>query len=755
MSAFMAGTDWAATSLGPQETWPLELQTTVDIVLGSRFPMVFWWGPDLVQIYNDAYLPIMGNKHPKALGQTARVTWDEIWETIGPQLTSIQNGAPASWNEDVLLDINRHGFIGELYFTWSYSPLPHAAAANGIGGILCTVQETTEKVIGERRIVLLRDLAALGGETKSAEEECRAATATLQRFERSVPFSLIYLVDESHTCAQLAASSGFDPSDPLVSSHTIDLQAAGADPWGVRNALASNATMHIGNLASAIARVPAGPWPEPPREAVVVPIHSTMTNEPAGVLVAGVNPRERFDDRYRAFYELIANQIGSAVASARAYENERLRAEALAELDRVKIDFFSNVSHEFRTPLTLMLGPLEEVLRDPREQDIALLETAHRNALRLLKLVNTLLQFTRFEAGRSDATFVETDLATLTQELCGLFRSAIESAGLAFTVAIDLTERAYVDGSMWEMIVLNLLSNALKFTHDGEIELALRAHDGIVRLTVRDTGIGIPAEDLGHVFERFRRVRGAHSRSHEGSGIGLALVEELVSVHGGTIDVHSTVGSGSLFTVELPLGRAHLDANKIAETAPTRLRVAEQYLADVASTIVHDDVPGGLPAAPEGAARIVLADDNGDLRAYVSRLLAPYHHVDAVRNGVEALQALRAAHYDLVISDVMMPEMDGFELVREIRSDASLQTLPVIMLSARAGESAAIDGLQLGADDYLVKPFSAAELLARVNAHLSATAMRESVVERSVRAGDVSFRGHASAHRIAGTQCDA
>ena len=490
-----------------------------------------------------------------------------------------------------------------------------------------------------------------------------------------------------------------------------------------------------------LTRVPRGPWPEPPREAVVVPIPSGIVREPAGFLVAGVNPRERFDERYRSFFELIAGQIAAAISSTRAYENERKRAEALAELDRAKTEFFSNISHEFRTPLTLMIGPLAQLLRDAGPHDTQLIETAHRNALRLLKLVNTLLEFSRLEAGRSDARFVETDLAGMTRDLCGLFRSAIESAGLRFAVDIDLNEHAFVDRSMWEMIVLNLLSNALKFTHQGEINLTLRACSNAAEMSVTDTGIGIASADLPFVFERFRRVRNARSRSHEGSGIGLALVDELARLHGGTIEVTSEAGKGSVFTVRIPLGREHLDPAKVAaavRTAPYA-SVVEQYLADVDSTIVRADVLSVPGDRSDKTARILLADDNGDLRTYVTRILAPHHDVVAVRDGAEALRTLRTRHFDLVISDVMMPEMDGFELVEAIRGDPELETTPFIMLSARAGEAAAIEGLTRGADDYLVKPFSSEELLARVYAQLSAASIRERAM-RDLRTNEERFR---------------
>jgi PAS domain S-box-containing protein len=755
MGELVAAYDWAASPLGPMESWPLELRSILDVVLSSRFPMVFWWGEHLIQFYNDAYLPIIGGKHPEALGQTAQVCWSEIWDTIGPQIAAVHTGGPATWNEDVLLDINRHGFVGESYFTWSYSPLPSASAPHGVGGVLCTVQETTEKVIGERRIRLLRDLAAHGTEARSAEEECSVAALTLARYAKSVPFALIYLVDETRTVARLAATHGVDLGDEGVCPGTVSLDAGATGPWPFRAALDAQSLVRVERLDTVLARVPSGPWPEPPREAVVVPIASGIAHEPAGFLVAGVNPRELFDERYRTFYELLAGQIASAISSARAYENERKRAESLAELDRAKIEFFSNVSHEFRTPLTLMLGPIAQLLRDASPSDAPLLEAAHRNALRLLKLVNTLLEFSRLEAGRGDATFAETDLAALTRDLCSLFRSAVESAGLEFVVDIEPAVTAFVDRSMWEMIVLNLLSNALKFTHSGRIHLTLGIGEGGVELAVRDTGIGIPPGDVGRIFERFRRVRGAKSRSHEGSGIGLALVDELVRLHGGSIVVNSVEGAGSAFTVRMPLGHAHLDPERLA--SPVRVStygsVVEQYLADVDSTIVRADAPVARTTQREKAARVLLADDNGDLRAYVARILAPHHDVVAVRNGVEALEALRSGPFDLVVSDVMMPEMDGIELVRAIRSDPEVATLPFIMLSARAGDGAAIEGLRHGADDYLVKPFSSEELLARVYAQLNAASIRERAT-RDLRANEERFRTLAASMPHVVFECD-
>jgi signal transduction histidine kinase len=287
------------------------------------------------------------------------------------------------------------------------------------------------------------------------------------------------------------------------------------------------------------------------RTALVQPLGAEGQGAPLGVLVAGVSPNRELDEGYQSFFQLLAGQVSVALRNARAYADERRRAEALEELDRVKTAFFSNVSHEFRTPLTLMLGPVEDLLASRRLGDAERreLELVHRNALRLLRLVNTLLDFSRLEAGRLEASFEPLDLATLTVDLASSFRSAIERAGLVLKVDCPpLASPVFVDRELWEKIVLNLLSNALKFTFEGSICVRLRQAGGEVLLTVEDTGTGIPAADQPHLFDRFFRVKGARSRTHEGSGIGLSLVRELAHLHGGSVRVASDEGRGTAFT---------------------------------------------------------------------------------------------------------------------------------------------------------------------------------------------------------------
>jgi signal transduction histidine kinase len=406
-----------------------------------------------------------------------------------------------------------------------------------------------------------------------------------------------------------------------------------------------------------------------------------------------------------------------------------------------------------------MLGPLEDTLRHGDHlpsADRERLDLAYRNSLRLLRLVNTLLDFSRIEAGRIQASYEPIDLSALTADLASAFRAAVEAAGMKLIVDCPpLEEPAYVDREMWEKVVFNLLSNAFKFTFEGEIEISLRTVGDTFELAVRDTGTGIPPEEVPHLFERFHRVQGARGRTYEGTGIGLALVQELVKLHGGDVSVDSEVDRGSTFTVTIPRGSAHLPAERIGaeRTLATTSVRGEAYVEEVLRWLPNrtrrediarsessglgtewTDEARSLSLTPEPAVvatsgRILLADDNADMRDYVCRLLGQQYDVTAVGDGAEALRALRHERFDLVVADVMMPQMDGFALLAAVRADEQTRTLPVILLSARAGEEARVEGMEAGADDYLVKPFSARELLARVRAHLTIAHIRRGAEE--------------------------
>ncbi len=756
MGALIRAADWSNTPIGPFENWSRSLRTMVSFLLANRFPLLLWWGPQYISIYNDAYRPILGNKHPRSMAQPVRECWSEIWDILKPLIDTPFNGGPATWMDDLSLEINRSGFVEETHFTIAYSPVPDDTAPRGIGGVLATVHEITEKIVGERRLAVLRDLGARAGEAKTAEEACDIAAAALGGYQRDVPFALVYLIDADGRCARLAGAAGTS-ADREFAPATVELDGA-AEPrsrWPLHEVAAGAATLVLDDLGARFGVVPCGPWADPPHTAVLLPLRGAQAQKLAGILVAGVSSRLNLDERYRSFLELVGAQIATAIANARTHQEERRRAEALAELDRAKTVFFSNASHEFRTPLTLLLGSIEDQLVRSRAATIVVADRAevelmHRNGLRLLKLVNSLLDFSRIEAGRFEAVYEPVDLAAVTTELASSFRSAMERAGLHFRVDCEaLPEPVYVARDMWEKIVLNLLSNAFKYTFEGEVAVALApaAVGGEVELRVSDTGIGIPAQELPRLFERFHRIEGRPGRSQEGTGIGLALVHELARLHGGRVAVESTPGAGSRFTVTIPTGSAHLPPDQVGgarRLASTEIR-AEAFVEEALHWLDPEigaapsggrapigpalDAPEPAGSAPAARPLVILADDNADMRDYVRRLLADRYEVVGVSDGGAALEAARRRRPDLILSDVMMPRLDGFGLLRAVRNDARLREVPVILLSARAGEEAQVEGMNAGADDYLTKPFAARELVARVAANLELARLRSEGAE--------------------------
>lgn len=740
--------DWSQTPLGPVERWPQSLRTCVRIILTSRQPMFVWWGDELINLYNDAYRSIVGGKHPHALGQPARVVWREIWDQVGPRAESAMRTNEGTYDESLLLIMERYGYREETYYTFSYSPVPNDQG--GAGGIICANTDDTQRIIGERRVTLLRELASRTGDARTWQEACRFSAEGLSSNPFDICFALIYVLNEQRTALELASALHLEPGDPAAPA-VLPLDGQGI--WPVDEAMRSHEVQLVRNLNRLSANLPRGAWNEPPDTAAVLPLAPSGSTGRAGAVIVGLNPHRPAGDSYVGFLKLIAGQISAGIANAEAYEQERRRAEGLAELDRAKTIFFSNVSHEFRTPLTLMLGPLEEVLTGHAETPAPVLEqvaTVHRNGLRLLKLVNTLLDFSRIEAGRVRAVYRPVDLANRTAELASLFRSAMDRAGLTYRIDCPpLPQPVYVDLEMWEKIVLNLISNAFKFTLAGVVEVTLQANDGHAELCVRDTGTGIPESELPRIFERFHRIEGAAGRTHEGTGIGLALVAELVRLHGGSVEAESRLGQGTAFRVKIPFGAAHLPPDRLgSETSVRDSRIGaapfvqealrwlpgdsgseNELLKDLASDS-RDSLLGEAGADVQKHGRILLADDNRDMREYVQRLLSRRYEVLAVSDGAQALTAAIDNPPDLVLTDIMMPALDGFGLLRELRAAPSTATIPVIMLSARAGEESESEGLEAGADDYLVKPFTARELLARVGAHLSMHRMRRELMHK-------------------------
>jgi len=741
MGARMRAFDWRLTPLGDAAAWPQSLKTIVRVMLDSRYAMWMLWGPEFTFFCNDAYLPTVGLKRDWVLGARSDKVWEEIWPDILPRIQRVLADGEATWDEALLLFLERSGFTEETYHTFSYSPVYDDD--NRVAGMLCVVTEVTERVISERRLQVLRELAQCP-RASSTEEAGECLFGVLAGAQSDIPFAALYTMDPAAHTLRLTHHYGNLPQRLLPAEIGC---ADPSSPWPIAEALRRGLPQVV-DLPDGVEAIPAPLWPERIGQALVLPVQQGAATSVAA-LVAGVSPRRALDEAYRGFFDLVARQFGAAIADVQSYENERRRAESLAEIDRAKTVFFANVSHEFRTPLTLILGPLGEIVGDPATPAPIRteLELAQHNVLRLLRLVNSLLDFSRFEAGRMRASYAPVDLAAFTHDIASGFQSIMTSAGIELRLDCEpIGERVYVDRNMWEQVVLNLLSNAFKFTLQGVITVGVRRERSVAVLEVTDTGVGIPSGEIPRLFERFHRVGGAVGRSHEGSGIGLALVFEIVKLHGGVIEAQSELGRGTTFRVRIPLGFSHLRAELVQQgdpgfAAPTQIESfvleAQRWLPDEAaanpSEVMHADISPASPAQRFGStfgARIVLAEDNADMRRYVGGLLAPHYAVEAVSDGERALAAVRRRRPELVLCDVMMPGLDGFGLLKALRSDEQLRDVPVILLSARSGEDSRIEGLDEGADDYLVKPFTPRELLARVGSLLELTRLRAESEQR-------------------------
>ncbi|GBE65412.1 hypothetical protein MFM001_18740 [Mycobacterium sp. MFM001] len=693
--------DWAAHPLGAPQDWPAEVRSAVAVVLTSRFPIVLWLGAeDLFLVYNDAYIQILGDKHPGALGRPGREVWWDIWEPISPMLAGVVATGEATWSHDLMLPMVTGGRRRERYFTFTYSPLIGSDGA--IYGIFCPSFETTERVLSERRLHLLNAVASATMETRTIDDAVDAAVAVCANQSADVPLVAAYVGNTLR---------GGTPSVLPLLPHAL-AELTDWDP-----AQRSRADLQvIDGAASLIPGLDEVLGSDCPEQILVVALGEGST---AGALVVGVSPRCPLDTQYRGFCQLLADQLSSALASATSYEQERQRADALAELDHAKTAFLTNVSHEFRTPLTLLMGPLDDALSDigPDSLLAQRLRTARRNAGRLLRLVDSLLDFSRIEAGRATADLVCTDVGALTADIASSFSELCQRAGLE--LVLDCRPAlADVDPAMWETIMLNLLSNAVKYTLKGSITVGAQCDSGQCRIIVSDTGVGIGGDDLNRLGERFFRAGTARGRSVEGTGIGLSLVRGLVELQRGTVHIDSELDRGTTVTIVLPqsAGGTPVEHSPAGLADNPYVVEAGQWLAPVSAspTRQHDD-----------RELVLIADDNADMRAHLERIVSAHWRTVLVADGEAALRTTRELRPDAVVTDVMMPRLDGFDFVAAIRADPELAGTPILMLSARAGAEAVSEGYAGGADDYLPKPFRSQELIDRLAARLSAASRQK------------------------------
>lgn len=723
--------DWSSTSLGPAETWPRSLRTCVQIMLTSRQPMWIGWGKDLIKLYNDPYKAIAGGKHPWALGKPASVVWKDIWKEIEPMLYQVMVLGEGTYVESQLLIMERNGYPEETYYTFSYTPV--AGDHGHTEGMICANTDDTDRIIGDRQLRTLTQLGKSLGDVKSDKDVFVGVMDTLTKNPSDFPFALLY--ECRGPVLHLAAKTELGTSVHYVPD-IIDINdSSGA--WRLASKAIQEKKVHIlEDLPKIVGFMPKGAWEVSPGKALLLPVYRRGTKDAYGLLVVGLNPYRLMDEKYLGFFELVADQVATSIANVRAIEEERHHLQALEELDRAKTAFFSNISHEFRTPLTLLLGPMEDLLQEnsidaaSREK----VDVAFRNGLRMQKLVNLLLDFSRIEAGKMEARFSPVNIDTITTDLASNFRSAVEKGGMLLQIDFSpLEQPVYIDVDMYEKIILNLMSNAFKYTEKGKIVVSGARNGKHAEISVSDTGVGIPLEEQERIFERFHRVQNSRGRSQEGTGIGLAMVRELVKLHGGHISVRSAPGKGSVFTVSLPLGKEHLEGRTIVDYYGPSLKQshlayveeANQWSGPSDRTFPDERNTEAIsPSSKAKSSKILLADDNADMRVFVQRLLENDYQVLTASDGEDAMNKALQEIPDLILSDVMMPKVDGFELLNRLKSNLTTRNIPFIFLSARAGEEAKVHGLKAGADDYLIKPFSSKELMARVANQISIASIR-------------------------------
>lgn len=719
--------NWSETPLGPINGWSQSLRTTINLMLNSTNPIWIGWGPENTFLYNDAYIDVLGiNKHPWALGRPAYVVWEEIWDVCGPMSDKVFNEAKSTVGNDVQLFMNRGDFIEEVYYSFNYSPV---FDENGkVSGLFCPNFETTPKILSVRRTRTLSELAAKALGEKTINSACFTAATTLAKNTEDIPLAVIYLLDASGKYALCKQITGLE-EDHLYFPEKIDFSKPGkcATQTAIER-VCEGAPFSVADFGNND-QLPFGMAGERVTSAAVYPL--VVSGKPVGSVIFGISPNLRFDSEYGTFFEMASAQVSKALQNATAIEDERRRHEELAELDKAKTAFFSNISHEFRTPLTLMLGPLEDLMQNHtlQEKEQQIVETTHRNALRLLKLVNTLLDFSLVESGRLKARFTPVKLSQLTENLAGNFRSVIEKAGMGFNVKVsEIGEGVFVDRQMWEKIVFNLLSNAFKYTLKGTITVSLTKENGNAVLKVQDTGLGIPEKELPNMFGRFHRVQGITGRSYEGSGIGLSMIRELVLQHGGNISVESEEGKGSTFTVTIPLGSSHLPVEQVYESENfAEQTVSGHYVTEAGALLDIDQATNNSRKSSNDKETVIIADDNADMRRHLAAILEDEYNIVTATNGREALGKIEDVNPALILSDIMMPVMDGIEMLKEVKKDPATAMIPVVLLTARAGEESRIEGYETGADDYLVKPFSAKELTARIRSQIKITRTRDHI----------------------------
>jgi signal transduction histidine kinase/CheY-like chemotaxis protein len=717
-------------------------------------------------------------------GRPARETWAQIWDYLRPLLDQALAGE-AVYRENDLMTFRTYGngILQESHHHWRYVPIRDKAGS--VIGLYNQSIEITESVLAERRLSTVRAFSEQMLVVRSLKEYYDSIVEVLDDNPKDAPFAICYSVKprvpgavDGDIDVKLERTLGVPHNDPSApetitvniapkaknifgpgtagfSSPTLSAISAmssgsgnsrghlfaDGNAWPIQRALASRQCVIVQDCRELIKDYPLREWDELPISAIVVPICSDSSTEiPESVLILGLNVRRPFDEDYDSWIHVIRSHLASSHTSVKAVEAEKRRIEEEVRMEKAKTAWIRGAANDIRGPLALVSGPLDDVLHSdltPKQKHS--LTMAKRNTTRLLRLVDALTDLSRLEAGNVEGRFVPTDIGSFVTDLAELFRPAIEKLGVTLEIDIEPSTRmVYVDPTMFETVVSNLIGNAMKYTESGSITVQVRYTD-FAELSVIDTGVGIPKDELENITAAFHRTTTAVNLGFQSTGLGLSIVREIVHLHDGYLHVSSATlaefgEQGSTFTAKIPMKERHSDVS--ASIAPAfgqygsalageamRWKRGSGVSTGASSDTGNESTLGSTSRLSDGLLFesedvLLLVDNNSDMRDYIRNIFAPFCKVIESTNGEEA-RALAIEHVpNLILSDIILPKLSGMDLLASIRQESRTAIIPVVVLSAVAGDEARVDALMNGAEDYLTKPFKPKELLARVHLHM-------------------------------------